>query len=439
METTLELARGWVEIRLGEFVVSSKGKKPTYVSEEKTEKFNLPYVNIKAFEKNIIDEYTDGDGCVLCEDNDFLMVWDGSRSGYAGKAIKGALGSTLVKINFPGIFNDYAFYFLQSKFLEINTRAKGTGTPHVDPGLLWNYIFPIPPFPEQYRIVAKIEELFSELDKGLESLKSAQQQLNIYRQAVLKWAFEGKLTGKSNTSLKYFRLEELCGFITKGTTPSKDRLFKGEGEIPFIKVYNLTFSGKLDFSVDPTYVSAVIHKGFLSRSKVLPGDVLMNIVGPPLGKVSIVPNLFSEWNINQAVVRFRCHDQLNNKFLTHFLLADLNIEKIKKRAKATAGQFNLTLEICRDIEIPLPTLEEQSQVVQEIESRLSVCDKMEESITQSLAKVETLRQSILKKAFEGKLVTQNPNDEPAEELLERIRAEREAQKPKKLGKRGTKK
>lgn len=84
-------------------MISVKGKKPKRISKEKTKEYSLPYVNIKAFEKNIIDEYTDGTGCVLCEDGDFLMVWDGSRSGYVGKAIKGALGSTLVKLNFPDI------------------------------------------------------------------------------------------------------------------------------------------------------------------------------------------------------------------------------------------------------------------------------------------------------------------------------------------------
>ncbi|WP_083188185.1 restriction endonuclease subunit S [Prosthecochloris sp. CIB 2401] len=76
----------------------------------------------------------------------------------------------------------------------MNSRAKGSGTPHVDPDLLWNYSFPIPPLNEQHRIVAKIEELFSELDKGVESLKKAREQLKVYRQALLKYAFEGKLT-----------------------------------------------------------------------------------------------------------------------------------------------------------------------------------------------------------------------------------------------------
>jgi len=348
---------------------------------------------------------------------------------------KATLGTFIVNLRTPEVLNPkWVYYYLCSTDFKKKVQEKASTTTNISnisTGKLKEIELPFAPLPEQHRNVAKIEELFSELDKGVESLKAAQQQLKIYRQAVLKWAFEGKLNKNLNTSIQNVRLEELCDFITKGTTPVKGNILNGEGEIPFIKVYNLTFSGILDFSVDPSFVTKEIHNGFLSRSKILPGDVLMNIVGPPLGKVSIVPNVFPEWNINQAIVRFRCDKQLNNRYLAHFLLSKVNVEKMKKRAKATAGQFNLTLEICRNIEIPLYSFKEQTEIVQEIESRLSVCDKMEESINQSLAQAEALRQSILKKAFEGKLVPQDPNDEPAEKLLERIRAEREAQKPEK--------
>jgi type I restriction enzyme S subunit len=273
--------------------------------------------------------------------------------------------------------------------------------------------------------------LFSSLDKGIESLKAAQEQLKIYRQAVLKWAFEGKLINdnidKSELlqGWKTEKLEDLCEFITKGTTPSNKKMNSGESCIPFIKVYNLTFNGTLDFSINPTFISKLTHKVELGRSIVFPGDVLMNIVGPPLGKVSIVPDHYKEWNINQAIVRFRCKSELNNRFLSYYLMFEQTIKNYSDISKATVGQVNLTLEICRNIQIRLPPLLEQIHIVTEIESRLSVCDKLEESINQSLQQAEALRQSILKKAFEGKLVPQDPNDEPASVLLKRIQAERE--------------
>lgn len=441
MEMDRELPINWVKSQLGEIAYYFNGRafKPVEWEEIgvpiiRIQNLNNPEANYNYSTGKFEERYKVSNG-------DLLFAWSASLGAYIWNCGDAWLNQHIFKVSPQKCIDKKFLYYLLDKIVnKLYTETHGSGMVHITKGKFEATEISLPPLPEQHRIVAKIEELFSELDKGVENLKAARQQLKVYRQAVLKWAFEGKLTGNLNTSLKYFRLEELCGFITKGTTPSKESMFKGEGEIPFIKVYNLTFSGKLDFSVDPTFVSKEIHSGFLSRSKVLPGDVLMNIVGPPLGKVSIVPNNFPECNINQAVVRFRCHEQLNNKFLTHFLLADLNIEKIKRRAKATAGQFNLTLEICRDIEIPLLTLEEQSQIVQEIESRLSVCDKMEESITQSLAQAEALRQSILKKAFEGRLVPQDSNDEPAERLIARMRTEKEAMKPeKKPVKRGNKK
>ena len=198
------------------------------------------------------------------------------------------------------------------------------------------------------------------------------------------------------------KAEEICFFITKGTTPSKMSLLKN-GEIPFIKVYNLTFDNRLDFSIDPTFVSRDTHNHFLSRSKVLPGDVLMNIVGPPLGKVSIVPKLYPEWNINQAIARFRCSEKILNSYLAYFLGSAATVERIKKKTKATSGQFNLTLETCRNISIPIPTIDEQLKLVRDIELKLSVCYNIQQTVDAALQRAAALRQSILKQAFEGNL------------------------------------
>ena len=129
----------------------------------------------------------------------------------------------------------------------------------------------------------------------------------------------------------------------------------------------------------------------------------MNIVGPPMGKVSIVPDLHSEWNINQAIARFRCSDGLYNKYLAYFLGYSDTVEKMKSKAKATAGQFNLTLEICRDIQIPVPSMEEQKKIVSDIETKLSQQQKIADTIELALQQAEAMRQSILKKAFEGEL------------------------------------
>ena len=285
---------------------------------------------------------------------------------------------------------DYLKYYLMS--VSKDSIISGTAQPQITRQNLKDFQIVICDLDDQQKIVSQIEESLSQLDSAVETLNKTKQQLEIYSQAVLRKYFDcGYETRK---------LKELCFFITKGTTPAKKELFSGHGEIPFVKVYNLTFSNKLDFSIDPTFVSNATHKGFLKRSITYPGDVLMNIVGPPMGKVSIVPHDYPEWNINQAIARFRCGEKLNNKFLAYYLGFSDTIKKLKSKSKATAGQFNLTLEICREIEIPLPNIEEQQRIADEIDNRLCICDIIIDTINQSLQQAEALRQSILKQAFE---------------------------------------
>jgi type I restriction enzyme S subunit len=222
----------------------------------------------------------------------------------------------------------------------------------------------------------------------------------------------------------WVRAEQVCGFITKGTTPAAHKLHQGWGDVPYVKVYNLTTFGGLDFTVNPTFVDQATHTIELSRSKVYPSDVLMNIVGPPLGKVSIVPDQYPEWNVNQAIAIFRPLKGLSSSYLSYMLLTSTILSWATFRAKATAGQFNLTLELCRDLPLPLPPEAEQSRITEELGLRLNAVDSAYSAVEKNHSRARSLRHAVLSAAFSGKLVPQDPNDEPASALLERIRAER---------------
>jgi type I restriction enzyme S subunit len=398
----------WKVVRLGDYAKTEKGKKPKQLSKTKTKQYSIPYVNIKAFERNEIDEYTDGIGCVLCQDDDFLMVWDGSRSGYVGKAIAGALGSTLVRISLPEVYHDYAYYFLQSKFVEINTRAKGVGIPHVDPNLVWNYKFPLPPLNEQQQIVSKIEELFSELDKSIEQLKTAQQQLKVYRQSILKWAFEGKLTnenvkdGELPAGWKVKSLIDVCEKIQDGShfSPKKQYYEKADNRFLYITAKNIR-TNYMDLS-NVVYVDKEFHESIFQRCNPEYGDVLLTKDGVNTGDVTL--NILREpFSLLSSVCLLKTkREHLTPTFLKYYIQSPIGNKNIVGEMTGTAIK-RIILRRIKDAEIIIPPTKEQELIVQEIESRFSVADKLEETITNSLQQAEALRQSILKITFEGRI------------------------------------
>jgi type I restriction enzyme S subunit len=136
---------------------------------------------------------------------------------------------------------------------------------------------------------------------------------------------------------------QICELITNGNTPKQVDMAIGKGEIPYIKIHNLTKTGNLDFSINPTFIPKEVHDNKLPKSKIYPGDVLMNVVGPPLGKVSIVPPLYAEWNTNQNICIFRTVDLFNKKYLTYCLLSDENLNKEVELLILTSWWY---LEIC---------------------------------------------------------------------------------------------
>lgn len=424
------MVNSWTYEKLGELAISEKGKNPKTTYSERKNGL-MPYINIKAFEQGIFDEYTDGKGCNLCEDGDLLIVWDGSRSGLVGRAYKGAIGSTIAKIDIPLIEKDFLYYFLQSKYLQINTRAKGTGTPHVDPDLLWNYDFPIVPLPEQQRIVSKIEEHFSDLENAIEGLKKAQDQLKIYRQAVLKYAFEGKFNYKiSNGELpKGWLRYKLKDIVIDKVGLRRGPFGSSIKKSMFVKKGYKIYEQGNAINDDPYRGTYFINRKKYNEMKgfrIAPGDLIVSCSGVTLGRICELPHDAKPGIINQALLRIRLNKNIisNSYFIRQFRSGAFQ-RKIFDQSQGTAMPNLVGIKDFKEIELILPPPKEQQNVVQEIDSRLSVCDNLEQSITKELLQAEALRQSILRQAFEGKLVPQNPKDPPASELLKQIKAEKE--------------
>jgi type I restriction enzyme S subunit len=316
----------------------------------------------------------------------------------------------------------FVFYYMQTLQINADTHKRYWISEYS------RLPIPLPPLPEQQRIVARIEELFSSLDKGIENLKTAQQQLKVYRQAVLKWAFEGRLTndnvvdGELPKGWRLVRLNAICNKIQDGShfSPKIQYDEPGENRFPYITAKNIR-NNYMDFS-KLTYVDRNFHESIYERCNPEYGDVLLTKDGVNTGEVTLNP-LKEAFSLLSSVCIFKTkRTELDSGFLKYFIQSPLGSKAVLGSMTGTAIK-RIILRKIKDAEIIQPPLSEQQLIVAEIESRLSVCDKIEESIEQSLKQSESLRQSILKKAFEGKLVPQDPKDEPASELLARIRAE----------------
>lgn len=397
--------------KLSEVCTYSKGKMPKILKEEKNQECSIPYINIKAFEKGIFAEYTNGIKCNLCDDDDLLMVWDGARCGLIGKAKKGAVGSTLMKI-LPkeNIHKEYLYHFISSKFIILNTKPKGVGIPHIEPTLLWNFELVVPPLPEQKAIVAKIEELLSDLENGKQQLQTAQQQLKIYRQSLLKAAFEGKLTNKivkDGELPKGWKVVKITDIAENDKRALKAGPFGSslKKEIYVSKGYKIY--GQEQVIIDDPffgdyYINVEKYQELIS-CKIKPFDILISLVGT-VGKVLILPENCSEGIINPRLIKISLNrDIYLPKFFKYYFESSYVKNFYGAKAQGTTMDV-LNLGIIKTIPFPLPSISEQHRIVSELESKLTICDNISATITQSLAKAETLRQSILKKAFEGKLV-----------------------------------
>ena len=405
MSEIKDIPEHWEVKKLGEVCSYSKGKKPKILNDAKSNECSVPYINIKAFDKGVIAEFTDGIKCNLCDDNDLLMVWDGARCGLIGKAKKGAVGSTLMKI-LPNenIHKEYLYHFISSKFWTLNTKPKGVGIPHIEPTLLWNFELVVPSLPEQQAIVAKIEELLSELDNGKQQLQTALQQLKVYRQSLLKWAFEGKLThtnvkeGELPDGWQWVKLKEVTSDISDGDHQAPP---KAETGVAFITISNVNkLTSKIDFT-DTFKVNADYFNNLKMNRKPKKGDVLYTVTGS-FG-IPILIDYEKDFCFQRHIGLVRPLPETNQKWVYYLLQSPQVFSQAKETATGTA-QKTVALGSLRNFNIPFCSIEEQQLIVDELESKLTLCDNVEETIKLSLQQAETLRQSILKKAFEGKLV-----------------------------------
>lgn len=360
----------------------------------------------------------------------------------AGDVLYGKLRPYLNKVTFaeqPGVCtteivpikpNDsvngrYLFHWLRHpKFLTYVTDVShGVNMPRLGTEAGRQAPFVLAPKNEQKRIADKLDSVLTRLDAVNTRLASVAPILKRFRQSVLDAATSGRLTedwrGEAQTNWPKMRAEKVCAKVQSGGTPKAGFLDEG---IPFLKVYNIV-DQKVAFDYRPQYVSAEVHNTELRKSQVQPGDVLMNIVGPPLGKVAIVPTEHSAWNINQAITLFRPSEQISTQWIYFALCEGMPIREVLNRTKGSVGQVNISLSQCRAFELPVPPVDEQAEIVRRVEKLFAFADRLDARLQTAHTATERLTPALLAKAFRGELVPQDPNDEPASEVLRRLQQE----------------
>jgi len=410
------------------------------------------------------------------EEGDVLLtiVATIGRTAVVSKNIKSAftLQRSVAAIK-PLIKSEFLMYCFQSPLFQrqLTENAKGTAQKGVYLKTLRSLEIPLAPLQEQHRTVSKIETLFSELDHAEKGLQNAKHQLGIYKQALLKSAFNGSITARWRIeneeksayeeleTIKRIRKEKYNSEILQGNRKKikadYNISFKQDEEIPtwananlnnlidinarigwrgltkkeyttegplFLSVHSLNYGKNVVFN-DANHITDARYEES-PEIKLQVNDILLCKDGAGIGKVGIIKSLPDKATVNSSLLVINAREVFNPDFLYYFFSGPTMQELVNDKISGSAIPHLFQKDI-KKFNLKVPPKDEQNEIVDVLESRFTLVENLEKSINDSLGKLLVFRHAILKKAFEGKLVEQNPSDESAQVLLQKIKIEKE--------------
>jgi type I restriction enzyme S subunit len=454
-----ELPKGWSKTSIGDFLDIHNGKrKPISLTERANRKGQFPYYGATGI-IDYLDGYThEGEYILIGEDGANILSKSKPLAFLAdGKYwVNNHAHTAKCPLDCP---NKYIEKYINS--LSLEPWVTGSAQPKLNKGNLEKIPVPLPPIAEQKRIVEKLDSLLAQVDTIQQRLNTLPNIIKRFRQSVLAAAVSGKLTEqwrgdnrfqlpnnihelniierqnrlKSRiqapklcetpskftipTSWDWISIDEGCIKITDGTHHSP--VSTGEGDYKYVTSKNVR-EGYIDLS-KMTYVSKEVHSEIYARCDVVKGDVLYVKDGANTG-LACVNNIEEEISLLSSVGVMKVTSYVNSVYLQHYLNSPIGRKLMLDLMGGTAIK-RLTLTKIKISPLSLPPIEEQTEIVRLVEQYFALADTLEKHLKNAKQRVDNLTQAILAKAFKGELVPQDPSDEPAEQLLARIKAARE--------------
>lgn len=448
------IPKGWVICSLGEILTAKKGKKPSTVINEPRAGY-IPYILIDEMEGKPIRTYTNDPKVSIINESEVLLVWDGSI-GKCGSGMKGAIGSTLVGLKaLGGIQTKFLEYTIKQQFNFIKETSTGTGLQHVNKDFFEICKIPIPPLAEQHRIVAKLDAVMQKVETNKERLEKIPRLLKRFRQSVLAAAVSGKLTEEWRKENKVesageliLKIQEKRKKAYQEALDNKGKKLRTPADVNFTPLIEL--NSDFPTSWRQTRFTDISDCLDSIRQPINKTERMKRVGNIPYYGANGQVGWIDDFIFNEDLVIIvedetfigreipfsyiiRGRTWVNNHAHVLRPLENISVEYLNiissyydftPLTSGTTGRRKLTQGSLMNAELSIAPIEEQQEIVRKVEQLFAFAEKLEARFTKAKAMLDKLPQSILAKAFRGELVAQDPNDEPASVLLERIKEEK---------------